>query len=85
MGLLVSAFDNLAIKHRPNSVEHVKEQWRNLKDIFYKRYELMVKRAQRGEPASRVRPCWSLFNDLKFLASPEAMGGRFRRGIECGT
>ncbi|KAL7074994.1 hypothetical protein ACQ4LE_005705 [Meloidogyne hapla] len=64
--------------------DEVKQQWRNLKDIFYKRYEVSLKRAQSGEQPSRVRPCWAHFDELKFLLTnqqwvdPESKG-RHRR------
>jgi hypothetical protein len=40
----------------------------------------MLKRAQRGE-GHFSRPSWVHFEELRFLTTPEAMSGRFRRGI----
>nr|CAD2145043.1 unnamed protein product [Meloidogyne enterolobii] len=64
--------------------DEVKQQWRNLKDIFYKRYEVSLKRAQSGEQPNKVKPCWAHFDELKFLLTnqqwvdPE-FKGRHRR------
>uniref|UniRef100_A0A915N6C7 MADF domain-containing protein n=1 Tax=Meloidogyne javanica TaxID=6303 RepID=A0A915N6C7_MELJA len=66
--------------------DEVKQQWRNLKDIFYKRYEVSLKRAQSGEQPNKVKPCWAHFDELKFLLTnqqwvdPE-FKGRHRRGV----
>uniref|UniRef100_A0A915MSN7 MADF domain-containing protein n=1 Tax=Meloidogyne javanica TaxID=6303 RepID=A0A915MSN7_MELJA len=67
--------------------DEVKQQWRNLKDIFYKRYEVSLKRAQSGEQPNKVKPCWAHFDELKFLLTnqqwvdPEFKGRHRRKNI----
>ncbi|KAF7638255.1 MADF domain-containing protein [Meloidogyne graminicola] len=61
----------------------VKQQWRNLKDIFYKRYEASLKKVQNeGQPFNKVKPCWVHFDELKFLLINQQLvdtEGRHRR------
>jgi hypothetical protein len=64
-------------------------QWRNLKDIFYKRFEQMINRAKSGEDPSRVKPSWVHFDELRFLGSQRVIGegrseGRSRRTLIYG-
>ncbi|KAI3415881.1 hypothetical protein GPALN_005447 [Globodera pallida] len=58
------------------TVDDLASQWRNLKDIFYKRFKEMNRRIQIGE--SNVKPPWRFFEALSFLAGNKAMDANRR-------
>ncbi|KAL3088338.1 hypothetical protein niasHT_023898 [Heterodera trifolii] len=61
------------------TVDDLASQWRNLKDIFYKRLKEMNRRIQMGEV--NVKPPWRFFDALSFLAGSKAMDANRREAF----
>lgn len=66
-------------------VEDINSQWRNLKDVFYKKKGMMENRRAKGEVVGE--PLWRYYQPLKFLLACEEerkniLRKRFR-GFNC--